>query len=111
MAVQRTKKPGCCYWCCERIETGDPAVWENGYVEDFYSARFHPECWRAMILDWGPTDDDAWPPEGTCQRGRYLERGDKRPVSPEFPFWPAGPVSPEELQDPFGYNGVIRWRT
>lgn len=41
-----------CIWCNEQIKAGEKHVQQVGKCDgDFQDSRYHPECYRAMVID------------------------------------------------------------
>lgn len=93
--VKRTLKPHRCDWCGERIDAGQQMVRVSGRHEDFWTAKLHPECWRAEHIFWerAADMDDGWCPWDNA-RGRT---DDDREAGREFTD---RPITAAELRNP-----------
>ncbi|MCC7374284.1 MAG: hypothetical protein IT581_06495 [Verrucomicrobiales bacterium] len=93
--VNRTRKPHRCDWCGEWIPEHHQMVRASGRHEDFWTAKLHPECWRAEQVFWLTKADldDGWAP-GDAARGRT---DDDREAGREFTD---RPITLTELRNP-----------
>jgi hypothetical protein len=95
--VLKSRKRTRCDHCAETIDVGMPAVSVSGVWEgDFFSGRYHCECWRALFIDW-PSGE--FPGYGECDRGSISERGVH-----DCRLHRVDPVSKEEARYPKYFN-------
>jgi hypothetical protein len=76
--VKRTRRACRCRWCDELIEAGQPSVYVAGLYEDFFTARFHPECDEA-VSRWYRENQcygEPWP-EDPMNRGGIQHKGEE----------------------------------
>lgn len=104
--VKRTLKPHRCDWCGERIDAGQQMVRVSGRHEDFWTAKLHPECWRAehIYSISGMDIDGGWLP-GDQARGRT---DDDSEAGPEFT---SRSITEAELKDPRNFNYTWKLNT
>jgi len=68
--VARTQKAWTCGWCGEREPAGTPCKVHTGvYGGDFWTDRYHPECYEALHEHWDKHEGVS-PPYGSMVRGR-----------------------------------------
>lgn len=68
--IKSTRKSGPCVWCGQRIDKGAKAYKSAGcHNGDFFSIRFHPECYGAEEEWWKDNLHEEAPDPGSMHRG------------------------------------------